>query len=186
MASSAEDGRPRVRALDHIPRRPDRPADYARYRYPLAPRRVDPADANPDDLTVGSLWLRAQPGSDVRSIALTGQEGDAKVLFVGTLRGNSIVSHHRVREAGGVRDYLLVLGEFERTTPGLAPGSPLPANVELGSLPSRTEHGEPSLFLAVRRLRSGYDLKALEGEDLLTSARTIGSDPRNVLPLAPK
>lgn len=184
-ASSAEGGRPRVRALDHIPRRPDRPAEYARYRYPLVPRRVDPADSNAGDTSVSSLLLRAQPGSEVRSIALAGQEGDAKIVFVGTLRGNSVVSHHRVREASGVRDYLLVLGELASTTPRLAPGSPLPANVVIGSLPSRSEQGEPSLFLAVRRLRSGYDMSALGGEDLLTSARTIGTDPRNVLPLGP-
>lgn len=183
-ASSVEDGRTRVRALDHIPRRPDRPADYARYRYPLVPRRVDPADTNANERSVTSLSLRAQPGSEVRSIALEGQEGDAQVVFVGTLRGNTVVSHHRVREAGGVRDYLLVLGELESTTPGLAPGAPLPANLVLGSLASRSEQGEPSLFLAVRRLRSGYDMTALQGEDLLASGRTIGSDPRNVLPLS--
>jgi hypothetical protein len=181
--SSVENDRSRVRALDHLPRRPDRPADFARYRYPLTPRRVEPEDTSSGDSSVTALLLRAQPGSEVRSIALAGQEGDARVVSVGTLRGNSVVTHHRVREASGTRDYLLVVGGLESTTGGLAPGSPLPQNVVLGALPARSEQGEPSLFLAVRRLRAGYDMKALEGEDVLTSSRTISSDPRNVLPL---
>lgn len=183
-AASVEDGRPQVLGLDHLPRRPDRPADFARYRYPLSPRRVEPEDPSTADASVSNLLLRAQPGTEVRSIALSGQEGDAKVLFVGQLRGPSLVTHHRVREASGLRDYLLVLGELESTAPGLSPGATLPANVVIGALPSRTEQGEPSLFLALRRLRSGYDLSALRGEDVLTSPRTISCDPRNVLPLA--
>lgn len=180
---SGDDGRTRVRALDHLPRRPDRPADFARYRFPLPPRRVDPEDTSTGDASVSALLLRAQPGSEVRSIALAGQEGDARVVSVGTLRGNTVVTHHRVREASGTRDYVLVLGGLESAARGIAPGSPLPQNVVLGALPARSEQGEPSLFLAVRRLRSGYDMKALEGEDVLTSTRTISSDPRNVLPL---
>lgn len=181
--SAVDDEPSRVRALDHLPRRPDRPADFARYRYPLPPRRVEPEDPSAGDTSVANLLLRAQPGVEVRSIALTGQEGDARVLSVGTLRGNTVVTHHRLREAGGTRDYLLVLGELESIEKGLAPGSPLPANVLLGALPRRTERGEPSLFLAVRRLRSGYDISALKGENVLTSPRTVGCDPRNVLPI---
>jgi hypothetical protein len=187
IAAGSED-RPaageRVRALDHIPRRPDRPADFKRYRYPLTPRLVEPETAGTDETAVTSIALHAQPGSDVRAIALTGQEGDATVLFTGALQGTSVVTHHRVREAGTLRDYFVIIGALESVAPGVKKGAPLPVNQPLGALPARGENGEPSLFLAVRRLRSGYDLASLESENLLTSQRAISCDPRNVLALA--
>jgi hypothetical protein len=187
IAAGSEDrppGAERVRALDHIPRRPDRPADFKRYRYPLSPRLVEPETAAADETAVTSLLLHAQPGSDVRAIALTGQEGDATVLFTGPLQGTSVVTHHRVRESGTLRDYFVIVGTLESVAPNVKKGSPLPVNQPLGVLPARGENGEPSLFLAVRRLRSGYDLASLEGENLVTSPRAIGCDPRNVLALA--
>jgi hypothetical protein len=144
---------------------------------------VEPETAGTDETSVTSLALHAQPGTEVRAIALTGQEGDATVLFTGALHGTSVVTHHRVREAGTLRDYFVIVGALDSVAPGVKKGAPLPVNQPLGALPARADDGEPSLYLAVRRLRSGYDLASLEGENLLTSPRAMGCDPRNVLAL---
>ena len=150
----------RVRAEhDRIERRPDRPADYAKYRLP--------AD-----------------GTTVRLVRLEHQEGEAEVLHAGELAGFSgrtVVTLHAVRDGGGLREYLAIFGNLARVEPGLARGAKLADGRRLGAL---ADTGDASgLDYEIRRLRSGVEARALAPADFVADARTVGCDARNVLVL---
>lgn len=186
---------------DQIPRRWDRPLDYDAYRYPVAgagyPRwqtvtsgyDLDLPDAEQRRGTMhavghGGFDLPQARGTKVTLLPLAQQLGDATVVHVGALFGNSVVTLHAVREGGERRSYLLIFGHLESAAPGLAPGQVLPAGSVLGFVGS-SESDFVHLHLEVRRVRDGVDPATLTGSRVLARDATIVTDPRNVLPTRP-
>ena len=182
---------------DMIPRRPDRSADYAAYRYPIpctacvvTKDDLDRSDGSPH----ASAWRSARSGIDlsvprgapVTVPALEHQQGQAELIYVGPLLGRSVVTRHSVREAGDERDYVVILGNVD-ATPGLASGAPSARPLRSGELLGSAGDGGASglvrFHLEVRRVRSGVDVRGLQPSALIRGANTIACDPRNVLPV---
>ncbi|MFO0665835.1 MAG: M23 family metallopeptidase [Polyangiaceae bacterium] len=190
---------------DQIPRRPERPASYEAYRYPIPPGLpggtyvISGYDLDrPDDLQRrgrrlkhvghGGLDLPQTRGTPVQLVNLEHQTADAEVLFVGDLFGHSVVTKHVVREGERDRDYLVLYGHLDHAAPGLTMGAHLPEGAPLGAV---GDSGSPELVhlhLEVRRAREGVDLAKMlhdGGPGLLVADWvSVVCDPRNVLPLA--
>lgn len=187
------------RGYDQIPRRPDRPADYARYRYPVpVPPGKNPVSSGYDlnkpdseqrrgpELSAvghGGIDLPQRRGTELHLIALEHQTGSAEVVYVGPLFGNTVVTRHSVREAGQLRDYLVLYGHLERPASGLVRGAQLTEGATLGYVGDSGSPGDVHLHLEVRRVRDGVDARSLAPGQLTHNAKTVAIDPRNVLPL---
>jgi murein DD-endopeptidase MepM/ murein hydrolase activator NlpD len=189
----------RLRVYDQIPRRPERPADYRRYHLPVPPLPQQSFVTSgydldqPDDeqrrgaelnaVGHGGVDLAQKRGTQVLLVPLEHQVGDADVLFVGKLFGNSVVTHHAVREGAGLRDYLVIHGHLEKPASGLTKGSTLTAGGVVGFVGDSGSPGVVHLHLEVRRAREGVSLSALAAGELAHNSKTVACDPRNVLPL---
>lgn len=186
---------------EQIPRLPERPADYDLYRYPIPPglaggRHVvsgydlDLPDAKQrrgrtlKHVGHGAVDLPQKKGTPVHMITLEHQEGDAEVLFAGTLFGTTLLTRHTLREGGRTRDYVLLLGHLDAIAPGISAGATIQDGQIVGAV---GDTGSPSLVhlhLEVRRVRDGIDLtKVPAGSAMIAEAVTVVCDPRNVLPL---
>jgi murein DD-endopeptidase MepM/ murein hydrolase activator NlpD len=196
---SHHDRQGRLRAYDQIPRRPERPADYRRYHLPVPPLAGQSFVTSgydldqPDDeqrrgaemkaVGHGGIDLAQKRGTPALLVPLEHQVGDADVLFVGKLFGNSVVTHHAVREAGALRDYLTIYGHLEKPAAGLKRGDTLSAGATVGFVGDSGSPGVVHLHWEVRRAREGVALSALGPGELTQNAKTVACDPRNVLPL---
>jgi hypothetical protein len=173
-------------AVDVLPRRPDRPADPAALRYPLASeplvlRGFDEAVAS--DVSPMSIELAAERGAVVSALVLDGQVGATKVAAVGRLVGNSVVTSHVVGEGDQARTYLLVHGHLDAAAPDVAAGKELAAGAQLGFVGDSGNPGFVSLYLEARvvRVDSG-DISKLDAKRLCDASISVPSDARNVLP----
>jgi murein DD-endopeptidase MepM/ murein hydrolase activator NlpD len=203
VSNSHRDREGRWVVYDQIPRRPDRPADYDAYRYPVPCDRSCVTSGydldRPDELQRrghrlrqvghGALDLAASRGTPVSVVELAHQQGPSEVLYVGTLFGNSVITRHTLREGSALRDYIVLLGHLDAYAANLRVGSPLhPGNV-IGAVGDSGSPGLVHLHLEVRRVRGdlakGGELERLAHEDpsALVGTATIVCDPRNVLPL---
>jgi murein DD-endopeptidase MepM/ murein hydrolase activator NlpD len=185
---------------EQIPRRPDRPEKYTDYRYPVPISKNQQFVSSGYDLDMPSASQRrgahlkavghggidiAQPrGTEVRSIALEHQVGDAEVVLVGELFGNSVVTRHSLREGGRLREYLVVHGHLDGPAPGLTKGMNVREGSMLGFVGDSGSPGDVHLHLEVRRVRDTVDAKALAPRQMVHNAKTVVCDPRNVLPAA--
>jgi murein DD-endopeptidase MepM/ murein hydrolase activator NlpD len=197
--SAHHDRAGQLRVYDQIPRRPERPADYRAYQLPVStlPQQsfvtsgydLDQPDATqrrgPELKAVGhgGIDLAQKRGTPVTVVPLEHQVGDADVLLVGKLFGNSVVTHHAVRESGSLRDYLVIHGHLEKPATGLARGASAPAGTIIGYVGDSGSPGVVHLHLEVRRAREGIELATLAPFELVHNAKTVACDPRNVLPL---
>jgi murein DD-endopeptidase MepM/ murein hydrolase activator NlpD len=189
---------------DQIGRRPDRPADYDAYRYPIPPGlpngksvisgydldRPDVAQRRGRTLKAvghGGVDLPQAKGTRIPMIVLDHQQGDAEVVFVGPLFGNTVITLHTLREAGQLRDYLLLFGHLDGPAPGLTKGQTLREGDLVGFVGDTGSPELVHLHLEARRVREGVDVRSLPvaggGAVLLADATSIVCDPRNVLPL---
>ena len=188
-----------LRVYDQIPRRPERPADYRQYQLPVPPLPQQSFVTSGYDLDLpddeqrrgaemkavghGGIDLAQKRGTPVALVALEHQVGDADVLFVGKLFGNSVVTHHAVREQSTLRDYLVIHGHLEKPASGLARGTTLRAGAIVGYVGDSGSPGVVHLHVEVRRAREGIVLSALGPGELTQNSKTVACDPRNVLPL---
>ncbi|HEX2874052.1 MAG TPA: M23 family metallopeptidase [Polyangiaceae bacterium] len=188
-----------LRVYDQIPRRPERPADYRKFQLPVAPLAQQSFVTSGYDLDLpddeqrrgaemkavghGGIDLAQKRGTPVALVPLEHQVGDADVLFVGKLFGNSVVTHHAVREQGTLRDYLVIHGHLEKPASGLTRGASTPAGTVIGYVGDSGSPGVVHLHLEVRRAREGISLSALGPGELTQNSKTVACDPRNVLPL---
>ncbi len=188
-----------LRVYDQIPRRPERPADYRKYQLPVPPLPQQSFVTSGYDLDLpddeqrrgaemkavghGGIDLAQKRGSPVALVALEHQVGEADVLFVGKLFGNSVVTHHAVREASALRDYLVIYGHLEKPASGLTRGQALPAGAIIGYVGDSGSPGVVHLHVEVRRAREGTSLNTLGAGELAHNSKTVACDPRNVLPL---
>jgi len=193
------DKRGHLRTYDQIPRRPERPADYAAYRYPVPvaegePLRVSGYDLNlPDSdqrrgrklsqVGHGGVDLLAPRGTEVRVVALEHQDGDAEVLLAGKLFGTTVVTRHTLREAGRLREYVVLYGHLASVAPGIEPGRPVADGTVVGYVGDTGSEGIVHLHLEVRRVRDGVDLAKVAPERVVAGEIAVVCDPRNVLPL---
>ena len=179
---------------EQIPRRPERPESYAAYRYPLADAPVVSGyDLDkPDDeqrrgrmraVGHGGVDLVAEMGAPIAMLALEHQIGDAEVLYVGPLYGETVVTRHVLREAGVDRDYLLIFGHLDRAADGVRRGRRLPEGSTLGFVGNSASPELVHLHLEARRLRDGIDASTLPGDALHAREFSVVTDPRNLLPL---
>ncbi len=187
-----------------IPRRPDRPADYDLYRYPIPPGLpgghavVSGYDLDrPDEKQRRGRTLRAvghggvdlpqKRGTPVKLVALEHQQGDADVVYGGHLFGTTVVTRHTVREGGQLRDYLVLHGHLDGIAPGLAAGSAVKDGDVVGFVGDTGSPELVHLHLEARRVREGVDVtkRLAKGgpADLLADDVSVVCDPRNVLPL---
>jgi murein DD-endopeptidase MepM/ murein hydrolase activator NlpD len=189
----------RLRVYDQIPRRPERPPDYRRYQLPVPPLPQQSFVTSGYDLDLpddeqrrgadmkavghGGVDVAQKRGTPVALVQLEHQVGDAVVLFVGKLFGNSVVTHHAVREGVGVRDYLVIHGHLEKPASGLHKGASVPAGSVVGYVGDSGSPGVVHLHLEVRRAREGVSLPTLREGELAHNSKTVACDPRNVLPL---
>lgn len=199
FATGHHDKRGVWRVYDQIPRRPDRPADYGAYRYPIPP----PAGGKlvmsgydldlPDDVQRrartlshvghGGIDLAQARGTEVHLVKLEHQEGDAQIVYAGKLFGTTVVTRHSVREGGRLCDYLLLHGHLDRVAPGLEKGQSLPEGALLGFVGDSASPGIVHLHLEARRVRDGVDPMTLPVGKIAANEATVVCDPRNVLPL---
>lgn len=189
-------------AYDQIPRRPDRPADYDRYVYPIPPGMpggkhvVSGYDLDlPDAVQRRGKKLRAvghggvdlpqKRGTPVHLIKLDHQVGEATVVHVGPFFGTSVITRHTLREGGREREYVLIFGHLDAPAAGLARGQKLPEGALVGYVGDTGSPELVHLHLEARRLRDGVDGAALTVGRVLQKDVSIVCDPRNVLPLRP-
>ena len=184
---------------DEIPRRPERPNKYRLYRYPVdvsknAEFLMGGFDLNLPDTDQrrggklrlvghGGVDIAARRGTEVRLVALEHQQGDADVLFVGPLIGNTVVTRHQVRESGTMREYLVFYGHLEAPASGLIRGMTVPEGTVVGFVGDSDSPGAIHLHLEIRQVRTSVDSQGLARGELLVNARTVACDPRNVLPI---
>lgn len=183
---------------EQIPRRPDRPKDYSLYRYPVQPLAgqsllMSGYDLNlPDDsqrrgpklkaVGHGGIDLAQRRGAEVHLVALEYQKGPAEILYVGWLFGNTVVTLHRVMEAGTERQYLALHGHLERAATGLELGMPVEEGALLGYVGDSDSPGAIHLHLELRQVRSNIDARLLKPGEIVDNARSVACDPRNLLP----
>lgn len=191
------DRRGRWIVYDQIPRRPDRPADYDAYRYPVPCERgcvVSGYDLDrPDDGQRRSWRLRyvghggvdlAEPrGTPIALVTLDHQEGDAEVVYVGPLFGTTVVTRHTLRDGGRLRDYILLFGHLEAPAPGLRVGEHLKTGDRIGTVGDSGSPGIVHLHLEARRVRDGVDIAKLAPSAMIANENSVVCDPRNVLAL---
>ena len=195
------DRKGRVRAYDQIPRRPERPSDYRRYQLPVPPLPGQSFVTSGYDLDLpdseqrrgvefsavghGGVDIAQRRNAEALLVDLENQVGEARVLHVGPLFGNSVVTHHSLREAGQLRDYLVIYGHLQRAAPGLARGQTLHRGALVGYVGDSGSPGAVHLHYEVRRAREGVSLEALGPGELTNNAKTVACDPRNVLLILP-
>lgn len=189
----------RWQEYDHIPRLPERPEDYRQYRLPVpAPPEQsfvssgydlhlpDAEQRRGDDLHAvghGGIDIAQKRGTEVRLVRLEHQEGDATVVHVGPLFGNTVVTRHLVREGGVQREYLVLHGHLDRAASTVARGNVVAEGAVLGFVGDSGSPGAVHLHYEVRRVRQGFDGMKLEVGEIAKNSRTVACDPRNVLPL---
>ena len=163
-----------------IPRRPDRPESYERYRWPveLSAEGVLPSDAN----SPGGLVFPEQRGTEVRSRQLLHQVGDAEVLAITDLIGTTVITLHTLRHPGGLRQYVVLYGHLGETDPGLKQGTNLRPDAVIGKVGDSGRPGYVGLYLEVRQVRRNIDLTRLPVAEIRHPARTVACDARNVFP----
>ena len=185
---------------DEIPRRPERPNKYRLYRYPVDISKhpdflLSGFDLNLPDVDQrrggklrlvghGGIDIGARRGTEVRLVALEHQQGNADVLYVGPLIGNTVVTRHQLRESGTLREYLVFYGHLQAPASGLTRGTTVPEGTVVGFVGDSDSPGAVHLHLEIRQVRASVDSQALVRNELLMNARTVACDPRNVLPLS--
>jgi hypothetical protein len=147
---------------------PERPADYAAYRLPVTPTRIEPL---PD-----GVRLHVPARAPVYAPTLEDQVGLAEVLM-DAASPTRLVALYTVRRPASERRYLVVLSpvhvELAEREHALAAGT------HVGSASS--EPRGSSVMLSVRQLRQTTDSAQLSASQLLEDAHSIPCDPRNVL-----
>lgn len=204
LKNAHHDRRGRYVAYDQIPRRPERPADYKAYRYPVPCEGACVFSGydldRPDDeqrrgrhqryVGHGAVDLLQKRGAEVRLVSLEHQLGDAEVVYAGPLFGTTVITRHTLREGGELRDYLLLFGHLDRGD--VQTGAHLGEGDLVGLVGDSGSWGLVHLHLETRRVRPGVDVGNLgtsvaQGKvspfALIADENSVVCDPRNVLPL---
>jgi len=131
----------------------------------------------------GGIDLGDKIGEPVEMVRLEHQMGDAEVLYVGWLYGETVVTRHTLREAGAEHDYLLIFGHLDHAADDVRRGSRLREGDTVGFVGNTGSPEAVHLHLEARRVRDRADAWSLSPDALHDRDATIVTDPRNVLPL---
>lgn len=183
---------------DHLPRRPELPADYNRYVYPVPPwggqtvtsgydlDRPDGLQRRGETLNAvghGGVDLSQERGTPVRVVSLRGEVGEPEVVFVGEMFGHTVVLRHVVREGTEVQTWLALHGHLESAAPDIQKGMTVRPGTTLGFVGDSGALGVVHLHYEIRLMRAGLDPMRVEPPQRLTAQDvSIPCDPRNVLP----
>ena len=182
---------------EQIPRAAGLPDEYDRYVYPVPTEGAHPVTSGydldrPDAQQRRGAGLSAvghggvdlpQPRSTpARVLALRAQEGDAEVVHVGWLFGNTVVLRQVVRDGDTLWTYLTLYGHLEAPAAGLARGMFLRAGAVVGYVGDTGAEGFVHLHYEVRRVRAGVDVMREDLARVTEQEVSIPCDPRNVLP----
>ncbi|AUX48366.1 hypothetical protein SOCE26_099000 [Sorangium cellulosum] len=206
-AGARSQAQPQAGTVEHIPRRPERPASAAAYTFPLGAPEQPPAfllvedgasqaGAPPQGAPVAAIgaarpeppsWaggvdLAAARGERVVSAKLEGQEGKAEVVFVGELSGITVATVHAVREGDRVRRVVVLHGHLDRPGPGVVAGARLDPGDVVGYAGDTGSPGLVRLHLEARQLRESARPSDLDPKRITDAAVTVPCDLRNVLP----
>lgn len=193
----------RWQVYEDIPRRPDRPADYDLYRYPVPAAlpgghtvisgydldKPDQAQRRGRKLHAvghGGVDLPQARGTPAHLVPLEHQQGDADVVYVGPLFGTTVITRHAVHEGGHVREYVVLFGHLDGVAPEVVVGKVLKDGDVVGFVGDTGSPELVHLHWEARRVRDGVDVlaKAKQGGGaLLADDVSVVTDPRNVLPL---
>ncbi len=184
---------------DQLPRRPDRPKQYARYHWPIPPPEKGPAVLQaPEAAQAGhgsealELRLGQALGTKVEAVALERQVGEALVIDVNPKAdpkaalkvGASVILLHTVNEARKQRHYLVLYGGLEPGTLKVKQGQRIASGKILAKLGDSAQPGTPELVLQVRRVRESVEHpERLTDSDFTNRAHSVACDPRNVFPV---
>ncbi len=185
---------------DQIPRRPERPADYDAYRYPVPCEhacvvsgydldRPDESQRRGRHLTYvghGAVDIPQPKGTPIKFLPLEHQEGDGEVVFVGPLFGTTVIARVTLREGpdgARLRDYVVLFGHLDAPAAGLSPGTHLKEGDLVGTVGDTGSPELVHLHLEARRVREGVDVSKLAPGAMIGNENTVVCDPRNVLPL---
>lgn len=174
-----------------LPRHPDRPAEYAAYVLPIPTEggvRVvsDLTGARSPGERTG-VDLAATKGDKVLLASLEGDDGDARVVFVGEDAGITVATLHTTREGDVARSFLVIYGHLDRPGPGVVPGSRIKPGDVVGFAGDSGSPGIEQLYLEIRQIREGAlqrlvpDDTAVPKARLADDALSIATDVRNIL-----
>jgi murein DD-endopeptidase MepM/ murein hydrolase activator NlpD len=199
VTNSHTDRTGRLVVYEHIPRRPDLPAEYARYEYPVPPwhgRTVSSGYdlGQPDALQRrgaellyvghGGVDLPHDRGTPVHAMALRGQVGDPEVLYVGPLFGTTVLLRHVIREGDTLRSYIALNGHLESAAPGLVRGQTIAPGTVVGFVGDTGAIGIVHLHYELRLVRPGLDPMRIEpATSIMDASNSVPCDPRNLLPM---
>ncbi len=174
-----------------LPRRPDRLADYATYVLPILPEPVIVLTEGTDtDRAQGErtgVDLASPHGERVMLAQLDGEQGDARVVFVGEDVGVTVATLHSVRDGDATRSFVVIYGHLDRPGPGIVAGMRVRAGEVIGFSGDTGSKGVEQLYLETRLVRDGALPRLLPDETtvpkprLADDALSIATDPRNVL-----
>jgi murein DD-endopeptidase MepM/ murein hydrolase activator NlpD len=173
-----------------IPRRPDRPAEVAAYRFPIAGEitllRSFDDELERTDVPRGmrGVEIAALRGTEVKSVELEAQTGPAEVIAIAEVVGKTVIMRHRVAEGAREKSYLVFYGRLDAIAPDVVVGSSMKEGDPLGFTGDSGSPGELMLYLEIRAVREDIDLGPLEIERLADASVSVSIDARNVLPLA--
>jgi hypothetical protein len=179
---------------EQIPRRAERPKPYEAYLYPLADVPVVSGyDLDkPDDeqrrgrmraIGHGGVDLVADIGTPIAMVRLEHQLGEAEVVYVGPLYGETVVTRHVLREGGVDHDYVLLFGHLDHAADDVRRGQRLREGATVGFVGNSDSPELVHLHLEARRMRDGKDAWRVPGALLNAREYSVVTDPRNVLPL---
>lgn len=196
VSGSHVDKRGIATLYEQIPRRWDVSSDYEAYRYPVARYLGWPSVISGYDLDLpnemqrrgnmravghGGVDLAQTMGAPIAMVPLTHQVGDAVVVYVGPLFGNTVVTRHRLREGGGQHDYVLLFGHLSEAAPEMKRGHVVHAGEVVGLVGDSDSPNLVHLHLEARRVKDGVDAANLFADAVI--GQSTVTDPRNVLPL---
>ncbi len=181
-----------------VPRRSDRPEYYAAYVYPVAQEGALGMVASGFDLDVvnadqrrgkmkavghGGVDLPQVRGAPIRMLRLEAQVGDARVVFIGQLMGNTVITLHNLREGTGTKPYLAVFGHLDEAARDLYVGRRLRSRELVGYVGNSDSPDFVHLHYEIRRLRDFVNPVTSDASRLVSQDASVPVDPRNVLPL---
>ncbi len=177
---------------DHIPRRPDRPADYAVFAMPLGDAEHPPVlhKRTSLDAEADGVYVESAANAGIVALSAEGQTGPSEVIAVGeVIRGPittgrpvlTIITKNAVKDAEKERVFLFVYGNVERVAAGVSVGSRLATGAALGTAGPSGDGLGSEIYFETRLLREGVGLEGLDPQRIRDPAISVAVDVRNVL-----